>query len=126
MQESPIQDFGFALIYASDSKRAVAFYQKYFAFNADESKKMDGDQVFGYIGPIGIWIGGGHTKITHAENDTRATVMLRVKSSTQLFNRFKDDGIKLFQKEPIKMSAKSFWFQCADPDGNILDFLGEE
>ena len=126
LPESPILELSFALVYASDRKRSIEFYEKYLSYKVDESRKMDGDQVYGQMGPVGLWIGGGHNKINSSENDTRATVMLQVKSVGDLFSRLKKDGIKVYQEKPIRMSASSFWFQCTDPDGNILDFLGKE
>lgn len=124
--ESPVEKIAFALVYAEDSKKTVEFYQKYFGFIEDLSAKMNGDQVFGSIGTVGLWIGGGYKKIAATEKDTRATAMLRVKSSGQLFNRLKADAVKIYQDQPIKMNENSYWFQFADPNGNIWDILGNE
>lgn len=124
--DSPILELGFALIYASDRKRSIEFYEKYFSFKVDPSVKMDGDQVYGHMGLVGIWIGGGHHKTNSSEKDVRATVMLQVRSTGDLLSRLKKDGVKVYQEKPVRMSPTSFWFQCADPDGNILDFLGKE
>lgn len=121
---SPVEKLAFALIYSEDLKKTVSFYQKYLGFKADETVKMSETEVFGYLGPVGVWIGGGY-KITVAdEKDIRATVMLRVKSSHELFAQLKNDEVKLYQSAPIQMREDNWWFQFADNNGNILDVLG--
>lgn len=124
--ESPVEKIDFTLVYAEDSKKSVEFYKKYFGFIEDPEIKMGEDQIFGYMGTVGLWIGGGYKKMTTDENSTRVTAMLRVKSSSQLFNRLKSDGFVVIQDQPMKMNANSYWFQFADPDGNIWDILGIE
>ena len=124
--ESPVEKIAFALVYAEDSATTIDFYKKYFGFVEDTSSKMDGDQIFGNIGPVGLWIGGGYKKINATEKDTRATAMLKVKSSSQLFNRLKADGVQVFQDQPIRMKEDAHWFQFADLNGNVWDILGNK
>ncbi len=124
--ESPVEKIAFALVYAEDSKKTIEFYKKYLGFKEDPAVKMDGDQIFGNIGPVGLWIGGGYKKIQATEKDTRATAMLRVKSASQLFNRLKADAVRVFQEKPIKMNENAYWFQFADINGNVWDILGNE
>jgi predicted enzyme related to lactoylglutathione lyase len=124
--ESPVEKIAFALVYAEDLKKSVEFYKKYFGFIEDPEVKMGEDQIFGHMGSVGLWIGGGYKKLPTDENTARATAMLRVKSSSQLFNRMKTDGIVVIQDKHMKMNSNSFWFQFADPNGNIWDILGNE
>lgn len=124
--QSPVEKLAFALVYAENTDATVDFYKQYLGFVADPEMKMPGDQVFGSIGPVGLWIGGGYKRANLGENDTRATAMLRVRSSGELFKRLKDGGVKLFQDAPMKMKADAHWFQFADPNGNIWDVLGGE
>lgn len=124
--ESTVEKLDFALVYADDLSETIAFYKKYFGFIEEPDFKMGEDQFFGHMGTVGVWIGGGYKKIQANENTARATAMLRVKSSSQLFNRLKSDGVVVFQSQPMKMKSNSYWFQFSDPNGNIWDILGNE
>ena len=70
-QTSPVEKLAFALVYAENSKPTVKFYKKYFGFTEDPNVKMDGDQVFGSIGPVGLRIGGGYKRLESNEKATR-------------------------------------------------------
>lgn len=121
---SPVEKMAFALIYAVDLQKTVSFYEKYFGFKIDQSMKLSDSEVYGHMGPVGIWIGGGYKKNHHSENDIRVTVMLRVKSAQELFSSLQKDEVKLYQKAPVQMKENSWWFQLADNSGNIIDILG--
>lgn len=69
---SPVEKVAFTLVYADDSKAAIAFYKKHFGFIEDPSVKMDGDQVFGNIGPVGLWIGGGYKRTQSKQSRWRS------------------------------------------------------
>ena len=123
---SPVDKLAFALIYSEDLDTTVSFYQKYLGLVVDESVKMSATEVFGNMGPVGVWIGGGYKKTNSSDRNIRATVMLRVKSSGELFAAFKKGDVKLYQPSPIQMGQNNWWFQFADNNGNILDVLGGE
>ena len=44
----------------------------------------------------------------------------------EMFEKLKEAGVKIVQAEPMKMQEGSFWFQCYDPSGNMIEFLGGE
>lgn len=125
-KSSPVESLAFTVIYAEDLNRSVEFYKTYFGFVVDENNKMGPREVYGNMGTVGLWIGGGYKKSTSAESSVRATVMIKVFSANKLFQQLRADSIKLFQESPIKMKDNVYWFQLADVDGNVLDILGNE
>jgi len=124
MEKTLIKGFEFAQIYAVDYDKSVRFFEKYFRFKIEFT--MPDGSCWGKAGDVGLWIGGGYEKTNSNERSVRCTVMMRIDSSHKLFNRLKEDGIKLFQKQPQEMQPGTFWFQFEDPSGNIIETLGDK
>ena len=122
--QTKITGFRFALIYSEDLAASQAFYEKYFGF--EQTAQFSETEVYGNLGDIEAWIGGGYEKSANHEKSTRATMMLGVDSVGALFERLKADGIETIQDEPAEMQPGTFWLQLLDPAGNVLEVLGEK
>jgi len=119
-----VSGFRFALIYSEDLAASQAFYEKYFGF--EQTAQFSETEVYGTLGEIEVWIGGGYEKSANHEKSTRATMMLGVDSVGRLLKRLQADGVKTVQDEPVEMQPGTFWIQFFDPAGNILEVLGPE
>ena len=120
-----VKEIKFALVYVDDFDKAVAFYTKHFEFAKEfDMGSPEKPEVFGKIGDVGIWIGGGYERRDVDTNTCRATPMLGVDSVGDLFKQLKDDNVKVVQDEPVAMQGDMFWMQFADPAGNVFDVLG--
>ena len=121
-----ITSLEFTLIYADDFDTAVAFYEKHFGFK--EAFKMQdtshGPQTWGKTGDVGMWIGGGYKRKALEPEDCHSATMLGVESAFKLFDALKEDGVTIYQNEPVEMQDGIYWFQFQDPAGNILEILG--
>lgn len=121
---SPVEKLGFALVYADDLNNTIEYYKKYFGYEVDPAFKMGENEVYGRMGPVGLWIGGGHKPVEQTDKTIRATFMLFVKSAHDLFDQVQNDGVRVYQEKPIEMQGGQYWFQMRDPNGNVLDILG--
>jgi predicted enzyme related to lactoylglutathione lyase len=119
-----ITGFRFALIYSEDVAISQAFYEKYFGF--EQTAQFSETEVYGNLGQVEVWIGGGYERSSNHEKSSRATMMLGVDSVGALLKQLKADGVKTVQDEPVEMQAGTFWLQFHDPAGNALEVLGEE
>jgi len=122
--QTKVTGFRFALIYSEDLAASQAFYEKYFSI--EQTAQFSETEVYGNLGEIELWIGGGYEKSPNHKKSTRATMMLGVESVGALFERLKADGIKTIQHEPAEMQPGTYWLQLLDPAGIILEVLGEE
>lgn len=122
MQKVKIESFEFALIYATDHNKSVAFYEKYFGFKSEY--KMPDGSCFGKAGNVNLWIGSDYKKAEVNEQSARLTVMFRINSAYSLFKELTNSKVKTYQDEPREMQAGNYWFQFEDPSGNIVDVLG--
>lgn len=72
----------------------------------------------------GIYIEGGYEERPYDMKSTKASFSLDVESVSEMFERLKKEDLRLVHKEPVKMNETTYWFQCFDPVGNLLEFLG--
>ncbi len=121
-----IEKLAFVLVYATDLKTSIQFYQKHFGYVVDPKVKMSENEAYGQMGTVGLWIGGGYKQTEQPDKVARAGVMLRVKSAHELYDQLKKDEIKLYQLAPVQMQENSWWFQLGDPSGNVIDILGNK
>lgn len=113
----------FLLNYCKDVEGSRAFYQKYFGFKEEHKYDEASKSVYGNMGNTGMWIGAFNQENDPSHLSARMAPMLEVRSARKLFNRLKQDGIKLHFDEPRNMGGK-YWFQFTDPEGNVIEVLG--
>ncbi len=124
MEKVHLQALEFALIYAEDHEKSVAFYTRYFNFKSEY--RMPDGSCFGKAGDVNLWIGANYKKTKTEADNVRLSVMFRVDSAFRLFEALKERGEQLIQEEPQEMQPGNYWFQFRDPSGNIVDVLGGE
>lgn len=111
----------FLLNYCKDFDRTVAFYQKYFGFK--QESEFGPKSIYGNVGYTGMWIGEFNKENDPSYTTPRVAPMVEVRSARDLFQRLKQDGVKLHFAEPRNMGGK-YWFQFSDPEGNVVEVLG--
>lgn len=123
MTNKPIViDYSFNCIYVGDLPKAVAFYANVFGF----TKKFDmpDGSVFGSMGKVDVWIGGGYTLTARQDpQGTRTSVMYGVASMTEAVASLKKHKAESPMTEPVNMGEKH-WYQFWDPAGNLVEILG--
>lgn len=119
---SPVTGLKFALIYCDRLATCQPFYEKYLGFTKTDDFRAG--EIYGNVGPVGMWIGEGYKQVDATDRSTRATVMLGVQSVGALFKALKDGGERLVHDAPQEMQPGTYWLQFADPAGNFIDVLG--
>ena len=112
-------------VYAEDYDESYRFYNG--ILGLDEVNPM-GDKAcyFGIGEEQGMYLEGGYEPPEPGFDNAKATFTFQVASASQLFAKLRKNAIRTIQKEPMKMADDIFWFQCYDPSGNIVEFLGGE
>lgn len=127
MDSTKITGINMGSVYAADYDEAFRFYNGLLGLG--DSSPMGKKSCYFTIGEQGMFLVGGYESGSVSEKNIRTTFTFEVGSAIDMYKKLKDAGIKLLQAEPMKMSdepKKIFWFQCYDPSGNIVEFLGGE
>lgn len=117
----------FLSVYVDDFQKAFAFYHDVLGLK----KQFDMGENACFFGldddlEFGLYLQGGNKTSSYNEDTQRASFVLSVPSAGKLYEKLSELGIRMIQSEPIQMSEKDFWFQCYDPCGNIIEFLGDK
>lgn len=125
MSSTKIKSISMGNVYAADFKSSFEFYNG--ILELDNFIPM-GDMAcyFKLSEGQGIYLCGGNKKTTYEYESERTTFTLDVESVFELHKKLKDHGVKIVQEVPLEMGENIFWFQCYDPSGNIVEFLGGE
>lgn len=125
MNKTKVKSIGMASVYAEDYEVSFKFYNG--LLGLDNIIPMGNNACFFRLpGEQGIYLAGGY-KLPAGENDkVRTTFTLDVDSAFEMYDKLSGSGIKIIQDKPVEMGENMFWFQCYDPSGNIVEFLGGE
>lgn len=123
MDKTKIKSIGMGSVYAVDYKASYGFYNGLLGLD-DVMPMGDNACFFRLTEEQGIYLAGSHKPVQAEYEATRSTFTLDVESASAMFEKLKNAGIKIVQAEPVEMGPNMFWFQCYDPSGNIVEFLG--
>jgi predicted enzyme related to lactoylglutathione lyase len=126
MDSTKIKGISMANVYTHDFERAYTFYADILGLKDDKYKKEKNHYYFQICKEAALFIEGGYEEVNLNEKSSRASFTFDVESVKAMYNKLKDAGYKLIQNEPMKMQENIYWFQCLDPDGNFVEFLGGE
>ncbi len=126
-EKTDIKGLAFVAVYADDYEKAFDFYQNVLGLK----KEFDMGTIACFFGlgedsQWGLYLQGGNKPIDYDKESMRTAFVLTIESANELFNKLKKHNIKTVQEKPIDMGQGDFWFQCFDPCGNIIEFLGGE
>ena len=86
---------------------------------------MGENAVYGRMGDVGVWIGGGFEKIHSTVNSTRVTAMFFVDSVYKLYKNLKANNIQIVEA-PHMVAGNFYLLKFYDPAGNIIDVIGNK
>ncbi|MCD4651080.1 MAG: VOC family protein [Candidatus Cloacimonetes bacterium] len=124
-EKSEILGLAFVSVYTDDFEKSYKFYHE--VLGLQKEFDMGNQACFFGIGPenhTGLYLQGGNERIEFKADSMRAAFVLSVHSAFKMYEKLVALDIKMMQEEPIDMGQGDFWFQCYDPCGNILEFLG--
>ena len=123
-EAAKISGMSFVTVYVDDYERALEFYRDILAL--EKTHDAEKDACFFAIGAnqYGLFLAGGARAKTTKAEDSHASFVLLVESSSALFQRLKLNGVKTVQEEPMDRGEGDFWFQFYDPANNLLEVLG--
>ncbi len=125
MDKTKITAISMASIYAEDYDDSFRFYNG--VLGLDEFNPMGDKACFFNIGDEqGMYLEGGHETADSGAESAKASFTFKVDSASAMFVKLKKNAVRTVQKEPMKMSEDIFWFQCFDPSGNLVEFIGGE
>jgi predicted enzyme related to lactoylglutathione lyase len=125
MENTQIRSISMGSVYTDDYAKSFEFYNDILGLT--DYNPMGNQACYFNIGEHqGLYLEGGHIPYESNIKTARTTFTLDVISAFEMFEKLKDAGVKIVQSEPMKMQEGSYWFQCYDPSGNIVEFLGGE
>lgn len=111
-------------VYVTDFTRAKKFYTKALGFEV--SADLGENTCFLHSGNLYIYLEGGHQSSNVSAETVRLSFFLETEESVnKVYNKLKESGVRILQNKPQQVGADIFWFQFADPDGNILEVSGK-
>lgn len=120
-----IRSISMASVYTDDYSKSFEFYNDLLGLT--DFNPMGNQACYFNIGAMqGLYLEGGYTPFEGNNRIVRTTFTMDVVSAFEMFEKLKEAGVKIVQTEPMKMQEGSYWFQCFDPSGNMLEFLGGE
>lgn len=126
MESTKITGICMGNVYTHNFERAYAFYVDLLGLKDDKYKKEKNHYYFQINKESALFIEGGYKMNEHKEKESCASFIFNVVSASAMFNNLKETGMTIVQDEPMKMQDNVYWFQCFDPDGNIVEFIGGE
>lgn len=108
-------------LYTSDFKKSLFFYKDVLEL---EGQAGENSCYFQVGDDQGFYVEGGYNRHTETEKPECAALTFKVNSASRMYEKLKNTGINLIQNEPVKMAENIYWFQCYDPTGNIVEFMG--
>jgi predicted enzyme related to lactoylglutathione lyase len=126
MDSTKIKGICMANVYTHDFERAYAFYADFLGIKSDKCDKGKNHYYVPINDDASFFLQGGFEEKELKEKSTRSSFTFDVESAKAMYNKLKDAGYKIIQDEPMEMDEKIYWFQCLDPDGNFVEFIGGE
>ncbi|MEO8512497.1 MAG: VOC family protein [Ignavibacteria bacterium] len=125
MDSTKIISISMGSIYAEDYDDSFRFYNG--VLGLDDYSPMGDKACYFNIGKDqGLYLEGGYEPPEYGNDAAKASFTFQVNSASKLFEKLRKNAIRTVQKEPMKMAENIFWFQCFDPSGNIIEFVGGE
>lgn len=125
MDSTKITSISMGSIYAEDYDDSFRFYNG--VLGLDEYSPMGDKACYFQINEKqGMYLEGGYEPPESGFDSAKASFTFQVGSASEMFAKLRKNAIRTIQKEPMKMAENIFWFQCYDPSGNIVEFLGGE
>ena len=120
--QTRISGVAFVSVYVDDYKKAFKFYS--LILGLEKQFDMGDNACFFKMGSNGLYLQGLNKPVGYTPESMRAGFVLSINSATAMHAELVLNGIKMIQEEPMDMGQGDFWFQCYDPCGNIIEFLG--
>ncbi len=125
MSNTELIGVAFISVYVDDFEKAYKFYTDVLGM----TKSFDMGSLacflnYGKEGKEGMYLQGGNDKADFKESSSRPAFVLSVKSANELHAKLLQHNIRMIHDKPMDMGQGDFWFQCYDPCGNIIEFLG--
>lgn len=123
MSSTKIQSITMGSLYTSDFKKSLTFYKDVLGL---EGQPGENSCYFQVGDEQGFFLEGGYNRRAETEKPECAAITFKVGSAGDMYEKLKNAGIKFIQNEPMKMAENLYWFQCYDPTGIIIEFMGGE
>ncbi|MBE2217667.1 MAG: VOC family protein [Ignavibacteria bacterium] len=108
-------------IYVDNFGKAMEFYKDLLGLKGEPGE----NSCFFPISPKqAIYVEGKYKPVKSDSGSVRSAITFEVASTGEMLNKLRSADIKIVQEIPVQMSDELFWFQCFDPAGNIVEFLG--
>lgn len=118
-----VEQIGIATVFVDDFSAVRPFYVA--LFGEENSQAMnDHSCYFSINDDQGIYVAGGFTPVTRTDKQCGTTFALQVSDINACHMRLKELGTQMVHDVPIAMNDVTSWFQCYDPAGNIIEFIG--
>lgn len=112
-------------VYVTDMQKAKSFYTETLGFKL--RVELGPTLCFLQSDDIHIYLESGHKPSPVDATTVRLSVFLQTEGSVHdVYDTLKESGVKLLQDEPQQVDEDVYWFQFADPDGNILEVSGRK
>lgn len=121
MEKTKITSIGMGSIYVDDFKKAYEFYSGMLGL---EGKPGENSCFYQLNKEQAIYVEGNYNPVAKDPKGVKSAITFRVESALMMFDKLKNSDIEMIQNEPMKMAENIYWFQCFDPAGNIVEFLG--
>lgn len=125
MESIKITSISMGSVYAEDYHDSFKFYNGVLGLD-DYSPMGDKACYFNIGNEQGMYLEGGYKPADSGLRSSKVSFTFQVGSTSKMFARLKKHGVPTIQKEPMKMNDSMYWFQCFDPSGHIVEFLGGE
>ncbi len=121
MSTTQIKSITMGSIYVDDFKKSYEFYSEVLGLEGQPGEKSC---FFPLSKEQAIYLEAGYNRPPAVEKPTCSAITFKVESVFDMMKKLSDAGVKMIQSEPLKMAENIYWFQCYDPSGNIVEFLG--
>ncbi|MBL7975486.1 MAG: hypothetical protein JNJ85_11275 [Candidatus Kapabacteria bacterium] len=125
MYDSVITGIGIGCVFASNYADSFRFYHELLELS-DVVTMNEHSCYFVINEKVGIYLIGGYQLPARNPECVGTTFAFEVTSVQQMFNKMRDAGIQLLHSDLVQMTDIDFWFQCLDPSGNIIEFIGKK
>lgn len=123
MSSTKIKSITMGSVYTSDFKKSLTFYKDVLEL---EGQPAENSCYFQVGDEQGFFLEGDYNRREETEKPECAAITFSIGSAGEMFEKLTDAGIKTIQTEPMKMAENLYWFQCYDPSGIIVEFMGGE
>lgn len=120
-----ITGIGICCVFAHNYTEAFNFYHELLGLR--EYTSMNDNSCYFIINDsLGLYLIGGYALPARETTSVGVTFAFEVTSILDMYQRLQSAGTRLLHAEPMQMNETTYWFQCCDPSGNIIEFIGEK